>query len=307
MLILTTFILAIISFVLGQFGSSAPTWKLEVCIGGQHDAHAPPTQIVSLASSRVYGINLANYLLDHKNMQCRKENSISLTPVVEFTTRDPELSSYIAFFISVFLPALAFVVAVVGEIRIRIIALERGCHLQKRARMHLEHKLAQSEEKTAQLSLILWDIDQALRNMEEQHKASMEDAKELHKKLSMSDHNEYLLRKDLAVSKENIRGLQATVAKKGKEALEYRAQAYRPTCEILPVRMSRMRFGWSQNPAYQVWSYQQTQPTAQTQSRHARFSENEVDAGGRNFLTGGTRETLGGNGHVDRDLPRPAW
>lgn len=58
-----------------------------------------------------------------------------------------------------------------------------------------------------------------------QRKETLEDAKKPRKKLGQSDHDEFFLRKDSAVSEENIKGLQAPVARKGKEALGYRSQA----------------------------------------------------------------------------------
>lgn len=262
----------------------------------------------SLASAKVYKVDPANHLPDQKTMRCQKEDIIGLEPGAKSTIEDPEQGFfYTAFLICVFLPALAFFAAVVGETRIRMIGLEKDYHLQKQARKHMENKLAQLEDDKLQLGLNLWENDQALRDKEEQQKASLENAKELREKLALSDHNEILLRKDLAASKENIKGLQATVAKKGKEALEYRPQAYRPTHENIPAHMSRMRFGGNQKPAHSGWPSAHTQTNAQAQSGYPGFSETEVDAGGRNLHTGGTRETLGRNGLANRDVPRPAW
>ena len=87
------------------------------------------------------------------------------------------------------------------------------------------------------------------------------------------------------------------MAKKGKEALEYRAQAYRPTHKNRGPHMSALRFMGNQIPA-------------QAQSGHARSTEYQVDAGGRDSHTGGTRETVDeGNGQADRDIQRctPMW
>lgn len=238
-------------------------------------------------------------------MQCQNKDNNDRTPLVDSTIGTTEPSSYTGLIIVVILPAFAFLVAVVGETRIRIVRVMRGYHLQKRALIHLEHKLAQSEEEKARLASNLWDSDQAFSEKKEQHKEALEDAKGLRKKLARSDHDELLLRRDLAVSKENIKGLQATVAKKGKEALEYRAQAYRPTHETLPAHMSRMRFIGNQIPVQVAWPSTHTHTAAQAQEgNHARFTKHELDAGGRNLHTGGTRETLGGNGHADTDIRR---
>lgn len=87
------------------------------------------------------------------------------------------------------------------------------------------------------------------------------------------------------------------MAKKGKEALEYRAQAYQPTHKNRRPQMSGLRFIGNQIPA-------------QAHSGHACSTEYQVDASERDSHTGDTRETVDkGNGQADRDIQRctPMW
>lgn len=305
MVFLTTVILAIVSFAPGLIGSSVPRGDLER-ITGRNEPLARPAGTALAPPSGNYGVN---YLHDYKTTQSGKEDNINFAPIVDSTIEGPEPSIHTGFFLVVLLPALAFVAAISGEARIRIARVVSGYYLEKQARIRLEHKLAQAEDEKAQLALHFLDIDQALRVKEEQRKEAAQDANDLREKLAQLDHKEFLLRKDLALSKENIKGLQATVAKKGKEALEYRAQAYRTTRETPPTQMSRLRFGGGQvvhNPA--ALSHH-AHAAARDQSNHARSTESEVDDGGRDIVTGGTRETSVGKRPADRNISRytPAW
>lgn len=308
MVFLTTVILAIVSFAPGLIGSSVSRGDLE-WMTGRNEPLGRPAGTASAPPSGNYGVYPANYLHDYKTTQRRKEDSINLASIVDSTIEKPEPSIHTGFFLVVLLPALAFVAAVSGETRIRIARVVRSYYLEKRARIHLEHKLAQAEDEKAQLAFHFLDIDQALRVKEEQRKEAANDANDLREKLAQLAHKEFLLRKDLALSKENIKGLQATVAKKGKEALEYRAQAYRTTREIPPTQMSRLRFGGGQIVQNTAAIPHHAHTAAREQSSHARSTESEVDDGGRNIITGGTRETLVGKRPADRNISRytPAW
>lgn len=304
----TTVILAIVSLATGLNASSVSTGELE-WVTGRYEPVARPGETASAPPSECYGVNPANYLRDYKTTQRRKEDSIDLTPIVDSTIGTPEPSICTSFFLVFLLPALAFVAAVSGEARIRIARVIRGYYLEKRARIHLEKKLAQAEDEKDQLASHFLDIDQALRAKEEERKEAAHDAKDLRENLAQLVHEEFLLRKDLALSKENIKGLQATVAKKGKEALEYRAQAYRTTREIPPTQMSRLRFGGGQATQNPAAPSSHTRTATRDQSDHGRSTEPEVDDGGRNVITGGTRETLVAKRSADRYIPRytPGW
>lgn len=308
MLFFTTVILAIGSFAPGLIGTSVPTGDLE-WMTGRYKHLAGPAETASAQQSGYYGVNPVNYLRDYKTTQCRKEDSTDLTPMVDSTIGTPEPSIYTGYFLIFLLPALAFVAAVSGEARIRIARVLRGYYLEKRTRIHLEHKLTQAEDEKAQLALHFLDIDQTLRVKEEQRKEAVHNANDLREKLAQSAHEEFLLRQDLALSKENIRGLQATVAKKGKEALEYRAQAYRTTRETPPTQMSRLRFGGSQVQQSPASPRMHARTVTRDQSDHSRSTESDADDGGRNVITGGTRETFVGERPADRGNPRytPAW
>lgn len=305
---LTRVILAIVSFAPGLIGSSVPRGDLG-WMSGRNEPLARPAGTASALPSGNYGVIPTKYLHDYKTTQHRKKESINLAPIVDSTIEEPEPSIHTGFFLVVLLPALTFVAAISGEARIRTARVMRGYYLEKRARIHLEHKLGQAEDEKAQLALHFLDIDQALRVKEEQRKEAAHDVNDLREKLAQLAHNEFLLRKDLALSKENIQGLQATVAKKGKEALEYRAQAYRTTREIPPTQMSRLRFGGGQTMQNPAAIPHHVHTAARDQSNHARSTESEVDGGGRNVITGGTRETSVGKRPADGNISRytPTW
>lgn len=309
MLLLMTVILAIVSFAPGLIGSRIPTGDME-WMTERYEPLTRPAEAASAQPSDYHGAYPANYLRDDKTTQRRKEDSIDSTPIVDSTTRWPEPSIYTGFFLIILLPVLTFVAAFSGEARIRIARVLRDYFLEKRARIHLELKLAQAEDENAQLASNFLDIDQALKVKEKQRKEAAYDANDLRGKLAQLAHQDLLLRKDLALSKENIKGLQATVAKKGKEALEYRAQAYRLTHEIPPTQMSRLRFGGSQIVQNPTAPRTHAHTAARDQSDNSRSIESEVvDDDKRNVVAGGTRETLVGNRPADRNIPRytPAW
>lgn len=303
MLFVTTVIFAILSPAPSIIGSSVPTGDMER-MTGRYEPLARPAEIASAPPSDYNGEIPANYLRDYKNTQRRKKDTINLTYIVDSTIGTPAPSPNTSFFLAALLPALAFFAAVSGEARIRIARVIRGYCLEKRTRIDLEHKLAQAENEKAQLASSFLDIDQALKVKEEQRKEAAYEADDLREKLAQLGQKELLLRKDLALSKENIKGLQATVAKKGKEALEYRAQAYRLTQETPPTQMSRLRFGGSQILPILAVPRTRTHTSARDQRGHARSTESEVDDGGRKVVTGGTRETVIGNRPADKDIPR---
>lgn len=307
MLFVTTVIFAILNFAPGIIGSSVPTEDMER-ITGRYEPLARPAETTSAPPSDYNGENPANYLRDYKNTQRRRKDTIHLTSIVDSTIGTPEPSLITGFFLVVLLPALAFFAAVSGEARIKIARVIRGYCLEKRARIDLEHKLAQTENEKTQLASSFLDIDQALKVKEEQRKEAAYEANDLREKLAQLGQKELLLRKDLALSKENIKGLQATVAKKGKEALEYRAQAYRLTQETPPTQMSRLRFGGSQILQNPVAPRTGAHTAVRDQSGHTRSTESEVDDG-RKVVTRGTREAVVGNRPADKDIPRytPAW
>lgn len=308
MIFLATVILAIVSFAPGLIGSNAPRGDVEL-ITGRNEPLARPADTTSAPPLGNYGVNPTTYLDNYKTTQHWNEEIINLVPIVNSTTEKPEPTIHTGFFLAVILAALAFAAGLFGEARLRIAKVVGSYYREKRARIHLEYKLAQVEDEKAQLALHFGDIDQALKVKEEQRKEAANEANDLREKLAHLAQTELLLRKDLALSKENIKGLQATVAKKGKEALEYRAQAYRTTRETPPTQMSRLRFGSSQAMQSQVPIPHHAHPVApRDQTNHVRSTESEVDDGGRNFCAGGS-ETSIGKRPADRNVSRftPAW
>lgn len=308
MIFFATVILLIVSFAPGLIGSNIPREDVE-WITGRNEPLSRPADTTSAPPLGNYGVNPTIYVHNYKTAQHWNENIIDLAPIVDSTTEKPEPSIQIGFLLVVILPALAFVTAIFGEAKIRIAKVVRSYYREKRARVHLELKLVQAEQDKAQLGLHLLDMDQALIVKEEQRREAANEAKDLREKLAQLGHQDFLLRKDLALSKENIKGLQATVAKKGKEALEYRAQAYRTTRETPPTQMSRLRFGTGQVVQTPASIPHHANTVARDQSNHVRSTESEVDDGGRNVIAGGGSETSVGKRPADRNVPRfaPAW
>lgn len=275
MVFLTKFILTIVSFTPYLIGSNYPTAD-------------QPTATASAAPSTYCEENPTKYLHD---------SIIDLSPVVDSTIEEPEPSIRTGFSLVVIFQALAFAAAISGESRIMADKAVRSYHLERRARLDLQHKLAQAEDEKAQLALQLLVMDQTLKFKEEQRKEAVQEANDLREQLAQTARNEYYLEKDLALSKENIKGLQATVARKGKEALEYRAQAYRTTREIPPTQMSRLRFGSGQNPAPPISPHHiHTTASRDHSSNHVHSTESEADD------DNGRRNVIGGGGTVESSV-----
>lgn len=265
-----TVILAIVSFAPYLIGTNYPTKDLE-WMTRPNEPLARPAATASATPSTYYEENPTKYL----------DDSINLAPIIDSAIEKPEPGIQIGFFVIVILQALAFVAAISVKARIMTDKAVRSYHLERRARLDLQHKLAQAEDEKAQLA-------SQLLEMEEQRKEAVQEANDLREKLVQSTQKEDDLQQDLELSKEHIKGLQATVAKKGKEALEYRAQAYRTTREIPPTQMSRLRFGSGHISAPPMSPHYEHTTPSRDQNNHARSTESEVDDdGGRNVIGGG--------------------
>ena len=276
MVFLMTVILAIVSFAPSLIGTHYPTKDLE-WMTGPNEPLAWPAATASAPPSTYFEVNPTKDIHD---------STINFPPIVDSTTEKPEPGIHTGFFFVIILPVFAFVAAISGEARIMNVKAVRSYHLERRARLDLEYKLAQAEDEKAQLGTQLLEMEQTVRVKEEQRKEAVEEANDLRAKLAESAHKESLLQKDLALSKENINRLQATVAKKGKEALEYRAQAYRTTRELPPTHMSRLRFGSGQNPAPPI-PHHHTHAAFGDQTNYARSTESGIDDERRNLIGGG--------------------
>lgn len=325
MVFLATVILAIVSFAPGLIGSSnAPPRGNVEWITGRNEPLSRPAYTTSAPAPPPLGnygvVNPTTYFQNYKtHTQHWNKEIIDLAPIVDSTTERPEPSIHTGFFLAVILPAFAFVVGIFGEARIKVDKVVRSYYREKRARIHLEHQLVQAEDEKAHM-------DQALRATEEQRKEAANEANDLGERLAQLAQKEFLLRKDLALSRENIKGLQATVAKKGKEALEYRAQAYRTTRETPPTQMSRLRFGTGQtveNPApisphhHHHAAHHHPVPPRDQRNHVRSTTESEVDddddgGGWNNVWAGGSGsgpEILEGKRPTDRNFSRfkPGW
>lgn len=288
---LTAVILAIVSFAPYLIGTTYPTKDLE-CVTGPNEPLARPAATASAPPSTYYEENPTKYL----------DDNINLAPIVDSAIEKPEPGIQIGFFVIVILQALAFVAATSGEARIMTDKAVKSYHLERRARLDLQHKLAQAEDEKAQLA-------SQLLEMEEQRKEAVQEANDLRENLVQSAQKEDDLQQDLELSKEHIKGLQATVAKKGKEALEYRAQAYRTTREIPPTQMSRLRFGSGHNPAPPMSPHYAHTTPSRDQNNLARSTESEVDDDGwRNVIGGGGtgESSVGKDMNASRYAPK-SW
>lgn len=284
-----TIILAIVSFAPSLIGTHYPTKNLE-WMTGPNEPLARPAATASAPQSTYFEVNPTKDIHD---------STINFAHIVDSTTEKPEPGIHTGFFFAIIFQVLAFVAAISGEARIMNVKAVRSYHLERRARLDLQYKLAQAEDENAQLGSQLLEMNQTVKVKEEQRKEAMEEANDLRAKLAESTHKECLLQKDLALSKENINRLQATVAKKGKEALEYRAQAYRTTRELPPTQMSRLRFGSGQNPAPPIPHH--AHAASRDQTNYGGSTESGIDDERRNLIGGGsgTGESSVGKRPVD--------